>query len=351
MTHSSSLRNNPTMIRFRARTPDGRQAVIQIEDTATIRQLRNTICEKVDLKTFELKGGFPPKVIRLDDYDDDTTISASDLKLNNESIQVIPPSNPSTSQPAPANPPSNLPSGPHTSQPTAGPSSSSSKPSNDPRQDIPEIPLPSESATLVLRVMPDDNSCLFRAIATAVSGDQDTDQVTKLRWHVSEYILSNPSIYTTAILGKSPQQYCAWIQQEDSWGGDIELDILSRVLGVEIDACIVQPFTVQRYNEGAAERIVLVYSGIHYDTVAVSPDPEGDIGAELDIRRFPTTMGSEYVLEGTRVLCERLAGQGYMTNTSTFGIRCNRCGWKGKGEREATKHAMETGHMELEEIK
>lgn len=337
------------MIRFRVRTPDGRQAVVQIEDTATIRQLRATICEKVDLKQFELKAGFPPKVIRLDDHPDETTITASGLQLNNESIQVIPPSAPASAQPAQPSQPQSLQPGSASSkpltQPSAGPSATS-----DPRQDIPEISLPSESATLVLRVMPDDNSCLFRAIATAVSGDQDADQVTKMRWHCSEYIQSNPAIYSKAILGKEPSAYCAWIQQENSWGGDIELDILSRVLGVEIDACIVHPFTVQKYNEGAADRIVLVYSGIHYDTVALSPDPDGDIGAELDIRRFPSG-DSEYVLEGTRQLCERLNKQGYMTNTSTFGIKCNTCGWKGKGEREATKHAMETGHMELEEIR
>ena len=340
------------MIRFRVRTPDGRQAVVQLEETATIRQLRTTICEKVDLKTFDLKGGFPPKVINLDDFEDDTTITASGLKLNNESIQVIPPSAPAAPQPSPSTT-STLPSGPHT--PSAGPSSSITTkpkpPAPDPRQDIPEIPLPSESATLVLRVMPDDNSCLFRAIATAVSGDQDADHVTKLRWHCADYIQSNPGIYNKAILGKEPGEYCAWIQQENSWGGDIELDILSRVLGVEIDACIVSPFQVQRYNEEAEERVVLVYSGIHYDTVAVSPDPDGDIGAELDIRRYPNGKESEYVLEGAKLLCEKLAGQGYMTNTSTFGIRCKTCGWKGKGEREASKHAMDTGHMELEEIK
>ncbi|ETN38585.1 uncharacterized protein HMPREF1541_06622 [Cyphellophora europaea CBS 101466] len=329
------------MIRFRARTPDGRQAVVQIDDNATIRQLRETICEKVDIKQFELKAGFPPKVIKLEDYSDDTTISASGLQLNNESIQVIPPATP-----APAAPPSQpLQSGPNPTKAPAGPSKIS-----DPRQETPEIPIPSESSTLVLRVMPDDNSCLFRAITTAVSGDQHADHVTKLRWHVADYIRNNPSVYSAAILGKEPAAYCAWIQQENSWGGDIELDILSRVLGVEIDACIVQPFSVQRYNEGASERIVLIYSGIHYDTVAVSPDPEGDLGAELDMRRFEV-VNSDWVLEGTRKLCEKLAAQGYMTNTSTFGIMCKVCGWKGKGEREATKHAMETGHMELEEIR
>ena len=345
-------------MRFRARHPDGRQAVIVLDDTATISNLRMKIQSSLHLSAFdlsqsELKYGFPPKSLKLDDFPDSTSISAAEINLNNESVQVIPPS-----QPPPAQQPNTKNAqtsrisqpAPSSSNPTTRPSPK--KPSN-PGQEPPEISLPSESATLVLRVMPDDNSCLFRAISTAVSGDQDVDHVTKLRWHCAQYIQANPSIYSKAILGKEPAAYCAWIQQESSWGGDIELDILSRVLHVEIDACIVSPFQVQRYNEGAEERIVLVYSGIHYDTVAVSPDPEGDMGAEFDVRRWETRRGSgsEYVLEGVRKLCRKLEERGYMTNTSSFGIRCNTCGWKGNGEREATKHAVETGHMDMEEVK
>lgn len=151
--------------------------------------------------------------------------------------------------------------------------------------------------------------------------------------------------------GRSVESYCAWIQQPDSWGGEIEIDILARVLGVEIDACVISPFFVRRYNEGAAdERIVLVYSGIHYDTVAVSPDPEGDLGTDMDVRRWEVE-GSEWVLEGTRRLCGLLEERGYMTDTGRFGVRCEVCGWVGKGEREASAHAMGTGHMEFGEIK
>jgi ubiquitin thioesterase OTU1 len=334
-------------MRFRARAPDGRQVVVQLDDTtSTVNDLRRSIQDQMNMPQFELKAGFPPRLIKLDDFKDNALLAETDLQLNNESVQVIPPSAPAP--PTQARRPVSHPSQPTSKAPSAGPSKSTSKP----RQETPEISIPSESATLVLRVMPDDNSCLFRAIATALSSSphESDSAVTKLRWECAEYIRSHPEIYSKAILGKEPAAYCAWIQQESAWGGDIELDILSRVLGVEIDACIVDPFTVQRYNEGAVERIVLVYSGIHYDTVAESPDPEGDLGSELDIRRWGVER-SDYVLQATEMLCKRLAEQGYMTNTATFGIRCNTCGWKGNGEREATVHATKTGHFELEEIR
>jgi ubiquitin thioesterase OTU1 len=338
-------------MRFRARAPDGRQVVVQLDDTtATVSTLRRSIQEQLDMPHFELKAGFPPRLIKLNDYQDTALLTEVDVKLNNESVQVIPPSTP---QPPPATSDPSHRAGPRAPPPAGNvPAAGPSKSQSNPRQETPEIPIPSESATLILRVMPDDNSCLFRAIATALSSSphESDSAVTKLRWHCADYIQSNPSIYSKAILGKDPAAYCAWIQQGSAWGGDIELDILSRVLGVEIDACIVAPFTVQRYNEGAADRIVLVYSGIHYDTVAVSPDPEGDLGTDFDMRRFPVEV-SDYVLQATERLCRRLAEQGYMTNTATFGIRCNICGWQGNGEREAAVHATKTGHVDLEEIR
>ncbi|KPI43724.1 putative ubiquitin thioesterase otu1 [Cyphellophora attinorum] len=329
-------------MRFRARHPDGRQVVISIEDSATVGQLRAAIREKLSIPKFDLKYGFPPKSLKLDDFPDDTSLLAAEISLNNESVQVIPPSEPeSTIKAASA----------AMVKPPAVPKKAKPNPT-DALQETPEIRFPSESATVVLRVMPDDNSCMFRAISTAVSGDQDVDHVTNLRWQCANYITERPDIYNKAILGKEPAKYSAWIQQESSWGGEIELDILSRILGIEIDACIIDPYQVQRYNEGAADRIILIYSGIHYDTLAVSPAPDGDIGAELDMRRF-STVGHDfdYVLEGAKKMCAKLQEQGYMTNTSSFDIRCNTCGWTGKGERSASKHAMETGHVDMEEVR
>lgn len=48
-------------------------------------------------------------------------------------------------------------------------------------KDAPEIPLPSRNSTLLLRVMPDDNSCLFRAFGTAILPGDDSSMVSLLK--------------------------------------------------------------------------------------------------------------------------------------------------------------------------
>ena len=42
-------------------------------------------------------------------------------------------------------------------------------------RDVPEVALPSHGSVVVLRVMPDDNSCLFRAFNSAFFGPMDND--------------------------------------------------------------------------------------------------------------------------------------------------------------------------------
>ena len=52
----------------------------------------------------------------------------------------------------------------------AAPLSLQRKP-NDVESDPPEVPVPGLEGVLVLRVMPDYNSCMFRALGSAVLGD------------------------------------------------------------------------------------------------------------------------------------------------------------------------------------
>jgi ubiquitin thioesterase OTU1 len=72
----------------------------------------------------------------------------------------------------------------------------------------------------VLRVMPDDNSCMFTAFGGAL-GIADPSRF--LRKQIGEYILSHPDEYTKAILGEEPSKYARRMQQLDVWGGAIEL--------------------------------------------------------------------------------------------------------------------------------
>jgi ubiquitin thioesterase OTU1 len=91
----------------------------------------------------------------------------------------------------------------------------------------------------VLRVMPDDNSCLFRALATAILPGDDLS-MPELRSLVASSIQAEPSVYTKVVLEKSPDDYCRWIQSPDSWGGAIEMGILAQHFDIEICSIDVQ---------------------------------------------------------------------------------------------------------------
>ena len=365
-------------MQFRVRDPDGKNSIVKLDEkTATIQDLRDVISRNLQdpKEDFTLTFGFPPKTVTLTSFANERSVSDAGLKLHNESIQVNPiatsdqkpPSSTSTKswagpsagtveakKPTQERPKQLKPSN---TKPAAATTAIS--PMTD--QDVPSIPLPSHSASLTLRIMPDDNSCLFRAIAAAVHQESSADYVSLLRYQVANYVTSNPILYSKPVLdGRSPEAYAAWIQQESSWGGDVELDVLSRVLGVEIWCCQVDPFFVRRYNEtsnsdgssGSGEFIALVYSGIHYDTVAVSPSLEDILPPEFDMSKFSGANDSQWVLDATKALCGKLKERGYMTNTSSFGIMCKveGCGWVGQGEKAAVEHAKSTGHTDLEEI-
>jgi ubiquitin thioesterase OTU1 len=51
---------------------------------------------------------------------------------------------------------------------------------------------------------------------------------------VASAILSDPIQYNEAILGRSVEEYIEWILKPNSWGGAIELAILSELLELGI---------------------------------------------------------------------------------------------------------------------
>ncbi|KAJ6009744.1 hypothetical protein N7499_004856 [Penicillium canescens] len=325
-------------MRIRVRGPSG-QSTVTLDDTATIKDLRDQIAEKTGLTAFDVKYGYPLQPLELGSFQPGQPISETGVKLNGESLIVAPKEG--------SKPPSEA-----TKDPTATLSqlsTSSQKPQTNNADDPPEIASPEHAGTFVLRVMPDDNSCLFRAVGAAVMGDMDT--MVELRSIIAGAIQSNPTEYTAAILGKKPDEYCQWIQNEDSWGGAIELKILSEYFNIEICSIDVQTLNMFQFNEGAPTRCIVVYSGIHYDVLALSPShppyTRANPLADGDTKIFEAV--DPVVLEKAKELCKVLQGKHYYTDTSGFTVRCNVCGGTFTGERGATKHAAETGHYDFGE--
>jgi ubiquitin thioesterase OTU1 len=326
-------------MRTRVRGPSG-QSIISLDDSATIRDLRGQIAEKTALTSFDVKYGYPDlKPLDLDRFQPDQKVSDIGVNLNGEQLIVAA----RESAAAPLNKPTLSQPGPALQQ------LSMSKPTEQTSDDPPEIASPEHGGTFVLRVMPDDNSCLFRAVGAAVMGDMDT--MVELRSIIAGAIQSNPSEYTAVVLGKNPDDYCQWIQNEDSWGGAIELKILSEYFNIEICSIDVQTLHMFQFNEGAPTRCIVVYSGIHYDVLALSPsDPpytHADPFAQGDTKIFDAV--DPVVLEKAKELCRVLQSKHYYTDTSGFLVRCNTCGGTFTGEKGATKHASETGHYDFGE--
>jgi hypothetical protein len=72
---------------------------------------------------------------------------------------------------------------------------------------------------------------MFTAFGGALSLD---DPSSGLRQQVADYILEHPEKYNHVVLGDDPQRYITRIKQSDTWGGYIELAILSDVYDIEI---------------------------------------------------------------------------------------------------------------------
>jgi len=353
-------------LRIRIRGPSG-QSTATFDDTATIETLKKQISELTSLSTFDVKCGYPPKPLDLSQYASTMLLSEVDVKLNGEQLLVTRAEDlasakapnmtglqQSNSATVPSNRAMGSPSRPPTSteQPLksgsslktpATPLSLTRKPNKE-MSDPPEVFIPDVGGTLLLRIMPDDNSCLFRAISSAVMSD--IDAVTELRSIIAETIQADPETYNKAVLdNKDPEKYCRWIRSQDSWGGQIELVILSQHFGVEICSIDVQTLRVDRYNKGAEKQCFVVYSGIHYDTIALSLS---GMAPEDDVKQFESPIKEELLPKAVE-LCKKLQEKHYYTDTSGFRLQCNDCGASLVGERGATEHAASTGHYNFGE--
>jgi len=361
--NSFNLARHFGTMRLRVRGPSG-TANITIADSATWGELKHEISAQTSVADFDIKYGYPPKTLDATEFSDSTALSDLGINLNGEQLTIAPNQSttgnslsgsapdPSTVKSLPPLSKTNPPSHQADDFPSDPPLSLTRKQNPTLESDPPEIPVPALEGVLVLRVMPDDNSCLFRALGSAVLGSS-VDSMTELRSIVAQTIQSNPELYSAGVLEKNPDEYCRWIQREDSWGGGIELAILSQHFDIEVASINVQDLRIDRFNEGKATRCILVYSGIHYDVVAVTPVP--GVGPEFDRKVFEVARLSEGeeedggALEGARELCRALQQRHYFTDTKGFEIKCNVCGWMGKGEKGATEHAKQTGHMDFGE--
>jgi ubiquitin thioesterase OTU1 len=137
-------------IRIRLRAPNG-QHTLSLADTAAVSDLLAAITNATDLPLFELKWNFPPEPLDPSLYGMSTPLSETDLKLHGAQIIVLA---------VATGDPSEQKAEEQSSQSESAPLSLKRKQASA-LKDTPEVPVPDRGGTVVLRVMPDDNSCTY----------------------------------------------------------------------------------------------------------------------------------------------------------------------------------------------
>ncbi|KAG0469592.1 hypothetical protein HPP92_016292 [Vanilla planifolia] len=209
----------------------------------------------------------------------------------------------------------------------------------------------SMEGVVVRRVIPSDNSCLFNAVGYVM--DHDKHRAQELRQVIAMTVASDPIKYNEAFLGKPNEIYCAWILNPEKWGGAIELSILSEYYGREIAAYDIQTTRCDLYGQGKGyrERVMLIYDGLHYDALAISPFENAP--EEFDQTIF--SVRSDRTIGHVEVLALNLVKDAQrrrsFTDTGNFTLRCAVCQIGLTGQKEAIEHAQATGHVNFQEYR
>lgn len=174
-----------------------------------------------------------------------------------------------------------------------------------------------------------------------------TGRATELRQLVARVVAADEAgLYTQDFLGRPNAEYCEWIQYSDSWGGAIELSILSAALGVCIYSGDSQTTRVDSYGadeSGFTERVLVLYDGVHYDALALAPSAGADEAFDETVLRRDAPSAAAVDAALATLLAAAQAGRRF-TDTSAFTLRCLVCRFPLRGQAAAAEHAQATGH-------
>ena len=153
-------------------------------------------------------------------------------------------------------------------------------------------------------------------------GEIDKQRARELRRRISEHVLTNQNEFNRLVLdNKEPDEYAAWIQSDNSWGGSIELSIFSTLYRVEIDAVDIMTNRVDRYNQDKySQKVFLLYDGIHYDPLFWDSGVSG-------LPKQTVFQSNETIAQNAALkLAQVLKAARQFTDTANYKIRCGNCG-------------------------
>uniref|UniRef100_U5EMM2 Ubiquitin thioesterase OTU n=1 Tax=Corethrella appendiculata TaxID=1370023 RepID=U5EMM2_9DIPT len=305
---------------LKLKTKTGQHILKDLDKTTTVEIFKNKITELTQISEngLHILFGFPPKPLDLSKNDD----TISNLGINNGDTLIV------DEKPLSEEEKLNL-----------------EKIKQFERDAKLAAELAAEDMGILLKkVVPADNSCLFTSIGFVLTGKVDSDNSQYMRQVIADYVNQDKVEYNEGVLGRPNDEYCAWILQPESWGGAIEVSILSQYHGIEIDVVDITNAIINRFGEDKnyGMRVFLLFDGIHYDPLYL----ESTSGPPKTI--FPIEDNNVFIQ--AKQLAEEAKSSRQFTDVNKFKLKCNDCDCLIKGQNEAQQHAKQTGHFNFGEV-
>lgn len=305
---------------FKVKSKDGQQVVKDLTSESNIGELKAFLSRIVGLSADKITvlSGYPPKPV---DIGDDTKKLVEVGLKSGETLIVE-------------------------ERTGAVPSCSNKEITNPIENGVSSIETNGECrpGILMKKVVPSDNSCLFTSIGFVLNGNIDTTLHKMMREIIAMEVASDQETYSEAMLGKPNSEYCMWIQQSSSWGGAIEVAILSRYYGVEMAVVDTLNAIINRFGEDQnyGHRVFLLFDGVHYDPLYL----------EESNGRIQTIFQSEdmEVFREAEQLAHEAKSSRQFTDLNKFTLKCQICDKLLTGQVEAQSHAKQTNHTSFGEV-
>ncbi|CAJ1455389.1 unnamed protein product [Effrenium voratum] len=280
---------------LRVQSPDGSKAAVTVEDDALVADVILAAAQgsKEDVGRLALVAGFPPKKVEPGD-----TLAGAQIR-SNESVRLT---TLAIDDPAVSGARRCL--ALRAAQRFAAA-----------RQVEPKAPRKVEASLAFEKyAIAADNSCLFNAVGFAVEG----------RLNLAVALRG-----CEATLEKAPAEYVQEMLKPETWGGGVELAILAEFFGLQIAVWDLQSQKMIINKEDAAQRIFLLFEGLHYDLLVAKEDaPQTVFRAE-----------DEEAVAKARVVVAELHGKHQFVDVKRFTLRCLVCQERpgGRGGRQGPR--------------
>jgi len=198
---------------------------------------------------------------------------------------------------------------------------------------------------MVRKVVPANNSCLFTSVYYVMeNGKLNLDCQQSMREFIAKTVSNDPIMFNEAILGKKNETYCTWIKNPSSWGGCIELMVLSKYYKKEICVADIRTGRIDRFGEDQSymTRVFIIYDGIHFDPLHLQLENN-------KVQTIFSTQDDAAMLQAGELADEAKKNRQF-TNVENFKLRCLVCQTPLSGQVAAQEHAEKTGHINFGEV-